>query len=64
LKKISRNVERDKEAVDTLQHGGWRILIVWECALRGTRRISLEKVLKKTESFLAGNRKILQVTGC
>jgi DNA mismatch endonuclease (patch repair protein) len=63
LKKISQNVKRDRKAVVALQHEGWRVLTVWECALRGKRRLHLEIVLKKAESFLTGNRRELQVEG-
>lgn len=33
-KKISLNVERDRRAEDSLRTLGWRLAIVWECALR------------------------------
>lgn len=32
--KLNRNVERDKHAADGLQLMGWRVLVVWECAIR------------------------------
>lgn len=32
--KLEGNVERDRRAVETLRAGGWRVLIVWECATR------------------------------
>jgi DNA mismatch endonuclease (patch repair protein) len=63
LKKISRNVERDKQVLDMLKHDGWRVLIIWECALRGTRRLNLEKVLNKAQSFLSRDRNMAQVRG-
>jgi DNA mismatch endonuclease (patch repair protein) len=31
--KISRNCERDKKNINELKLLGWRVLIVWECAL-------------------------------
>ncbi len=39
-KKLLRNVERDKEHVQSLQELGWNVIIVWEC--------EIEKALKKT----------------
>ena len=35
--KISANRARDARArmMHSLMHGGWRVLTVWECALRG-----------------------------
>jgi DNA mismatch endonuclease, patch repair protein len=63
LKKISGNVERDKRVIEVLRDEGWRVLTVWECALRGTRRHDLEEVLSKTAAFLAGDRNVLQLFG-
>jgi DNA mismatch endonuclease, patch repair protein len=35
--KIARNAERDAEAVARLVAQGWRVLTVWECAVRDGR---------------------------
>lgn len=35
-KKIVGNCERDKQVVIALNGSGWRVAIVWECALRGS----------------------------
>ncbi|PMC13384.1 very short patch repair endonuclease, partial [Klebsiella aerogenes] len=34
LKKIGANVQRDRRDLAMLLAQGWRVLIVWECALR------------------------------
>ena len=34
--KISKNISRDKEVNFQLLHDGWRVLRVWECALKST----------------------------
>ena len=36
-RKFEANVERDKSARASLLEAGWRIGVVWECALRGAR---------------------------
>ena len=38
LEKIGKNVARDNRDLSTLLAQGWRVLIVWECALRGRLR--------------------------
>jgi DNA mismatch endonuclease (patch repair protein) len=63
LKKIVRNGERDKDAIEHLKSEGWRILTVWECALRGASRLTLETVLRKVESFLKSKRDIGEISG-
>lgn len=32
--KISRNAQRDRNAIETLLAAEWRVAVVWECALR------------------------------
>ena len=34
--KIQRNHQRDREVLEELRQAGWRVQIVWECALRGS----------------------------
>jgi DNA mismatch endonuclease (patch repair protein) len=63
MKKISGNIKRDSDAIAALQNRGWRILVIWECALKGKRRLIFERVLTTTESFLMGNRRLLQLKG-
>jgi DNA mismatch endonuclease (patch repair protein) len=36
--KIGRNRDNDRRAQDALLERGWRVAIVWECALRGANR--------------------------
>ena len=32
--KFNRNMERDKENIETLESEGWTVLVVWECELK------------------------------
>ena len=50
--KISRNQERDRAAAASLRTSGWRVLLVWECALRGPARRSLDDVTGRCFDFL------------
>ncbi len=52
--KIERNRERDDSAIRKLQENGWRVLIVWECSLKGARREPLQRVLADCVRFLGG----------
>jgi DNA mismatch endonuclease (patch repair protein) len=38
--KICRNRENDRRAIETLFAAGWRIAIIWECAMKGRQRLS------------------------
>lgn len=42
--KLNRNAEKDAESQAALLAAGWRVLTVWECALKGRRRLSAGQV--------------------
>jgi DNA mismatch endonuclease (patch repair protein) len=50
--KITRNCLRDGEVRNALASAGWRILIVWECALKGRGKRPLEKVLGEAAKWI------------
>lgn len=50
--KISRNVVRDREVEDALDQAGWRVLTVWECALKGRERIGTEATIGAAAEWL------------
>ena len=54
--KIDRNRERDRQAMDALRQSGWRVLVIWECALRGPARRSAEHVLDRCAGFITRPR--------
>ncbi|MBK9268074.1 MAG: DNA mismatch endonuclease Vsr [Sphingomonadales bacterium] len=46
--KIGKNVERDTLAQRTLLEQGWRVCVVWECALRGRHRLPEGSAIQKS----------------
>lgn len=50
--KIQKNNDRDARAVAALSERGWRILIVWECALRGPARLPDMVAIDRAAHFL------------
>lgn len=61
--KIAGNVERDEKAIAALRASGWRVGIVWECALQGRTRIGTEAVLQKCSQWLDSAEGQLEVRG-
>ena len=47
--KISRNVERDRNAEEALASQGWRVLTVWECA---TRQIPVDELVREIAMWI------------
>ncbi|HAT1640424.1 very short patch repair endonuclease [Raoultella ornithinolytica] len=54
LEKIGKNVARDSRDIMCLQEQGWRVLIVWECALRGRLKLSDEALTERLEEWICG----------
>ena len=50
--KIASNRDRDRRAIITLAASGWRVLIVWECAIRGPARLPKDSALARCAEFL------------
>jgi DNA mismatch endonuclease (patch repair protein) len=61
--KISGNAERDRRNEKELLDTGWRIGVVWECALKGKERIDSSQVVELCSTWLKSNRKRLEVKG-
>jgi len=50
--KIARNRQRDAEVRQELERAGWRVLTVWECAIRGRRAPGLASVIAGASAWL------------
>jgi DNA mismatch endonuclease (patch repair protein) len=61
--KIQGNRQRDAEAVIRLRDSGWRVGIVWECALKGRSKVPLACVLEKCENWLGSSDAELEISG-
>lgn len=51
-KKIGRNREVDQVALKKLRAEGWRMLTIWECALKGKTRRDPEMVVDEAAKWL------------
>jgi DNA mismatch endonuclease (patch repair protein) len=61
--KITRNREVDVKTGEALATAGWRIGIVWECALKGRTRIPLPVVLVTCAQWLRSDEPRLEIRG-
>ena len=60
--KINRNHENDLKALQKLQSAGWRVCIVWECAIKSTVK-DVQAVSETTARWLKGNKRMLEISG-
>lgn len=62
--KLTTNAARDRNAIDRLQAEGWRVLVIWECALRGARKLKDVDVLTAATRYIeAGTELLLELQG-
>lgn len=59
--KIGRNGEVDRVAEEGLIALGWRVAIVWECALKGSRRRPMAKVIDDCQTWLLSSAIRLEI---
>lgn len=56
--KLDKNIKRDKENIRALKKADWKVIIIWECALKSIEKI--EKSKKKLLRNLLMSAKIEQ----
>jgi DNA mismatch endonuclease (patch repair protein) len=64
--KIGRNRERDAIAEARLDHAGWRVLRIWECAMKGPDRIGVGAIMPLAAGWLRSDTTTAEIrgTGC
>lgn len=61
LAKIASNVARDGRDVARLHQLGWRVLIIWECALRGREKLADNDLKERLEEWICGGEGSAQI---
>jgi DNA mismatch endonuclease (patch repair protein) len=61
--KITKNKTIDEQTEADLLISGWRVLTIWECALKGKNRIAFDIVIAKTIDWLNSQRLSLIIAG-
>lgn len=61
--KISRNRERDGEVHEKLRKAGWRVMTVWECALKGKSRLPAGEAIEQCANWLVSDDPEAEITG-
>ncbi|TKU06651.1 very short patch repair endonuclease [Citrobacter sp. wls829] len=61
LAKIGKNVERDARDRERQQALGWRVLIIWECAIRGRKKLSDEALSERVVEWICSGGATAQI---
>lgn len=59
--KIEKNRSRDKKNINKLFEMGWRVLIIWECSMRGKYSQDLVGVLEKAKNWLLSDKEFGEI---
>lgn len=55
--KINSNAKRDERHVKSLLNNHWRVLTIWECALKGVDAMQSDRLCKRATSWLRSSSK-------
>ncbi len=61
--KIGATMARDTASHEALHKAGWRVGVVWECALKGRQRLPAEEVFDALSDWLLGSSDALALQG-
>lgn len=61
--KLRRNRARDLENERLLYDLGWRILVIWECAISGPKRLSPQDLSRKMSQWLQSDLPAHELSG-
>lgn len=61
MTKINGNVARDRRDAEQLRAEGWRVLIIWECALRGRLKLTDAALCERIEEWVCGGGDMAEI---
>lgn len=61
-KKLDDNFQNDQKVINSLKKSGWRLCIVWECALKGADK-DIDTVVSSIAEWLVGHEELLEISG-
>lgn len=61
--KLSRNARLDRDAIKELREQGWRVGLVWECAMKGKTKLALPQMIDRIDRWLLSKGRYVEVKG-
>lgn len=61
--KIGRNVANDERAIASLKKEGWRVGVIWECALKGRTRLNHPETMQRLASWIKSEEQTITIRG-
>ena len=60
LRKFEDNMARDTLNLESLREAGWRVLVIWECSIRG-KDADLEMAIEQATDFLQSDTAFAEI---
>jgi len=61
--KLDKNRDRDLKNIENLIELDWRVLVIWECAIKGKQSLNDKELASKISLFLNSNFHLAEITG-
>ena len=61
--KLDANASTDLRVVRRLMGEGWRIMVIWECALKGRTKLPLEAITQRAATWLTFGTGHVEISG-
>ena len=61
--KIGGNKQRDIRNLQALRDLEWRVLLIWECTLKGKHKLPFEQLIELVESWLLVGNQFVEIVG-
>ncbi len=61
--KITKNKNRDKNNITLLLQNDWRVMVVWECSLKGKTKIPFDQAIDLIKNWILVGNEYVELTG-
>lgn len=61
--KIEGNAKKDLEHFQSLEQLGWRIMIIWECSIKGKKLLQQDNIIEMTVKWLKSDIPKYEISG-
>jgi len=59
--KLTGNLERDRRNIQSLLSAGWRVLVIWECGIKGIHSGKLLDIINRAVGFISSSDVYLEL---
>jgi DNA mismatch endonuclease (patch repair protein) len=61
--KLTKNKQRDQNNINKLQEQNWRVVVIWECAIRGKNRLDGDSLISEVTDWIHSSVDTKEIVG-